>query len=459
MSTQKFDEFYLRFYDKSNDLERCKARLFPSSENLKVIDEDVTSNIFMAGLVGIKEYCDAFFQEIDIKIKSNAKVHAYSQIDFQNQLVGGKNDVPDGMLVITEGNTNPIITWIALLEFKTKDVLRKEQIERYTKIAKDPKHNFDAIITISNDFVSNPKQNPLGFRNTSKLTYFHFSWKRIETILEYVIQKGINDDDQIYLAKQLLLYMNDHKYIMHFNQMNKDWSEQSKKIITTKKFSKTKHKDLLYSISIDWLQEEQDLGLKIKADCYKDISVKMTSEESKKSENRQKVIINKILEDKILQTIYKVTPDKTKGKPFYFTNKKNIEVNNKILLIPKIQEISFEVLFNGWTQKTIKKQVEYVIRSILNKKIGMMNEIVINIFTKDSRKEVSSKTLDQYERDIKRDILNGFKGINPKSEIKKIEFKSTFDLNKDFFSRKGFINKIETNFRNLFSQILEPFII
>ena len=115
------------------------------------------------------------------------------------------------------------------------------------------------------------------------------------------------------------------------------------------------------------------------------------------------------------------------------------------------------LIIDEWPQKTIKKQIMYFIDSILKAKPAMMNDLHILVFAKDKRVALSDKTLEQYNSDRNRDILDGYNELTPQTEIRKIELRCNFELGKDFNSRKGFISSVESNFTNFYSQFIEPF--
>jgi hypothetical protein len=460
MASNNFNEFYKKFYVDKHELETHKARLFPASEKLKVIDEDVTSSIFLANLVGIKEFYYEFFQEIDVKINKYMKIHAFTQIAFDSELQKDKPDIPDGMIVITEGKSNPIVRFVFLLEFKTKSKLEKEQIERYATIARNHKYKFDGIISVSNDFVSNPKQNPFGFRQLTNFKYYHFSWTRIQSLLQYVINEGIADGDQDYLAEQFLLYLRDHKFIRNFDQMNKNWTEDSKILTTQNKLSKLKDRVKIENAALDWLQEEQDICLKTKVRYSKNIVIKLSENEKTKINQRLNSIKDSILSDnRNFSTIYRVTPNGHKSMPYSVTKRKHIDIQHQILLKQRTQTIKFEIVVDNHKYKTLRKQVSAFITSLLLPEPARSDEIEVLSFIDNKRLPVSKTTINELSIDVERDVLKSFTDKKSDSSIRKFEIQSHFDISNEFKYRTKFISKVEQNFDNFYTQVIEPFII
>ncbi len=138
---------------------------------------------------------------------------------------------------------------------KTKSILKKEQVERYIQKCKDNK--IDALITISNEFVSSPYFTPIeGMRNRKNV--YHFSWKYIATILHNVIDSGISDEEQVFIANQLLDYLDNHPYVLNFTSMGEFWKTASQTIVENNG-KKTDYDEVVKS----WLQEERDIALQL----------------------------------------------------------------------------------------------------------------------------------------------------------------------------------------------------
>lgn len=460
MSQVEFKEFYSKFYLKPDEMERKRARLFPAFEKKKIIEEDVTSNIFLACLVGIDELKGIFFKEININIGRNSEVHAYTQIDFESQVIENKKDIPDGLLVLTE---NDIVQKVFLMEFKTASQLERNQIEKYVEIAKKPNYKFNGIITVSNDIVSTPMHNPLNFKSTEAFGFFHYSWIRIQTLLQKVIHTGIHDNDQKYLAKQLLLYLKDHKDIINFNKMNKDWESQAKLIRSSEKLP-SKLQSQYNIIAKDWLQEEQDLCLKLNADYSKNIKTKLGTGEEKDIKKRLKSIAERIQNDKMFKTIYTFKPLKNSKKEnaFHVTTKRTLEIHHEINLKSRTQSITLEINNPIFMTKKFKSQLKEFVNPFIKDDIPNTNEvkdlIFLEVYIKGTNTPVSNKSFADYGNDMFHgDILKGFDNISSNDIIRKFKITSEDDLAGDFLYSAKFIKKIEKNFFKYFENIIVPF--
>jgi hypothetical protein len=120
----------------------------------------------------------------------------------------GKLSIPDGAVIVERGRNR----WRALVEVKTGNAnLTDEQVSRYLAMARD--HNFDCLLTISNQITANPDEVPVivDRRRTRRIRMCHLSWWRIVT--EAVMQhrfRGVSDPDQAWILGELIAYL-DHE--------------------------------------------------------------------------------------------------------------------------------------------------------------------------------------------------------------------------------------------------------
>src|SRR6266487_4882566 len=134
----------------------------------------------------------------------------------------GKLSIPDGAVVVERGRNR----WRALVEVKTGGAnLTDEQVSRYLAMARD--HNFDCLLTISNQITANPDEVPITVdrRRTRRIRMCHLSWWRIVT--EAVMQhrfRGISDPDQAWILGELIAYL-DHENsgASGFQDMGERW--------------------------------------------------------------------------------------------------------------------------------------------------------------------------------------------------------------------------------------------
>lgn len=373
---------------KIEELEEKKARLFPLN-NLRLTDEVNTTSILLSSLCAIKEFREAVFKEIGIGTITNktVKLHPYVEI-----LPKKEKDRPDGLIFLTTGKAQNV-DYSFLFEVKTKGVLEKNQIEKYIQCTKDCK--IDYLITISNAFVTTPEMTPVpDLKNKKNL--FHFSWKFLATILHNVIDNGIADEDQVFIAKELLIFLDNHPDIQNFNRMHEAWNNDAREISKTnigKFIPKKKFNDILDRVCLSWIQEEKDICLKLQKEYNKQLSLNILADEksnlNKRIENYRKAIeTTKILEAKyIINCLNSKYFKNTKDRFFNISlNFNNHEVRNELNL----------PAFNGKSNKT---QITELLKLLDKLQVGEEDKIFIEPVIKGNKSlgKVSYKALKEHK--------------------------------------------------------------
>jgi hypothetical protein len=134
----------------------------------------------------------------------------------------GKVLRPDGAILVERGRTS----WSCLVEVKTDNAtLSSDQVGRYLDLARE--HDFDAVLTISNQITSGAKDVPVEVdgRKLRRVGLVHLSWWRILT--EAVLQhqhRGVKDPDQAWILNELIAYLEHEKSgAVGFEDMGKNW--------------------------------------------------------------------------------------------------------------------------------------------------------------------------------------------------------------------------------------------
>ncbi|MDF1878832.1 hypothetical protein JHD46_04165, partial [Sulfurimonas sp. SAG-AH-194-C20] len=255
-----------------------------------------TTSIFLASLSAVKEYREELFSEIGItKLKArNAVLHAYTELS--NDKTG---DRPDGLIVITSGKHNPIIEWAGFIESKVRDnEINETQIEKYVEFAREI--GINDIITISNYLVSNPKESPIKLKKRS-FNLFHWSWVYLKvTGTRLVRTDSIEDEDHIYILKELRRYFDSHKNLNNFVNMGKTWKEAVIKVHSYTPDQKI-DKELLNDIISSYKQEEKDISFQLtdKSNFHVELITKDNREEEiEKMLQTSKTITSQFMIDK-----------------------------------------------------------------------------------------------------------------------------------------------------------------
>ncbi|MBU1810917.1 MAG: hypothetical protein KJ629_07245 [Candidatus Omnitrophica bacterium] len=340
----------------------------------------------------------------------------------------------DGLLTIVKSG---IIRDAAIFEMKNgANEINKEQIENYLKIAKA--YGIPRLITVSNQFVSDPTQFPVNIKPPKNLELYHFSWSYLLTsarILLFDNDINIADENQVEIMKEVVNYLEYEKSEVYgFNQMKKGWSSIVEKINSGASL-KQNDPDLEDTV-VSWQQEENDMALILS----KNLGVFVNSGEAKYKGNlktrldddKKKLINNKFLTS-ILQVKGAISDIKIKA----FFEKRIIEMSVS-LKAPQDKTIRGQL---GW----IERQMENCNKKNEKTFQKIKNEILIEIIIKNSNKSerISLINIDNIYAEIKN------------KEIK--EFKILFikDYGKKFASRNKFVEIIEEMIVNFYSGIVQ----
>ena len=420
LKKNEFDEFI-----KNGEIQLREARLIPFA---KPGDEMALTSVILSSIRLINEFKRMILSES--KMMLGGKIYVFTEIIFSEF-----SDLRiDGLLIIVK---NGIIRDAAIFEMKNgANEINKEQIENYLKIAKA--YSIPRLITVSNQFVSEPTQFPVNIKSSKNLELYHFSWSYLLTlghILLFNNDTNIADEDQVEIMKEVINYLEYEKSgIYGFNQMKKGWSSIVEKINSGASL-KQNDPDLEDTV-ISWQQEEKDMALILS----KNLGVLVNSGKVKYKGNLKTRLDDdkkKIISNKFLTSTLRV-----KGAVS--------DIKIKALFEKRIIEMS--VTLKAPQDKTIRGQLGWIKRQIdiCNKKNEktfqkIKNEILIEIIIRNSNKS---------ERISLIDIDNIYAEIKNK-EIK--EFKVLFikDYGKQFASRIKFVEIIERMIVDFYSGIVQ----
>jgi 2-phospho-L-lactate guanylyltransferase (CobY/MobA/RfbA family) len=129
-----------------------RARLFPVLADTS--RENRITSILLSVLSQVQPLAQEVLKSTGVRVGKKTIIEAYTEVVLRDQ-----KDIknrPDGLLIVSTGKT----TWRALIESKIgKAKLTVDQVERYLELAKD--NEIDAVITISNDFVTRADHSPV----------------------------------------------------------------------------------------------------------------------------------------------------------------------------------------------------------------------------------------------------------------------------------------------------------
>lgn len=256
----EFDEM-LKSVGDVREVEVREARLIPA---MKKIDELFLASVFLSSLTLVKEFRTIFSKEIGLSRAGS--IRAYTEVSFPKLKIFNENNMKkgplriDGMLLQI---ANGVIKDAALFEMKMgSNELEERQIVAYQNIAREM--GIKRLITISNQFVPSPKCCPLNISKVKDVDLYHFSWRNILVMGSILLTDNdlnICDSDQVNIMKEVMAFFR-HPYagISTFDSIGKGWIET---VDAIRAQSLNKDNSCMVEAIHDWLEEEQDLALKL----------------------------------------------------------------------------------------------------------------------------------------------------------------------------------------------------
>ena len=247
-----------------------QARLIPVIADSK--KEERATSILLAAFSIVPTFAHEVLIEAGAKIGKRSGIKCFTEVTFPIQGSDSKAR-PDGLIVITQGNK----TWSALVESKIGSVdLTSEQVETYLDIAKN--NGIDAVITISNQYASDPQHHPVKVSKvkTRSVGLFHFSWTSILSSA-YVLSesKTIDDPEQAFIMKEVVRYFShDTSGVNAFTKLHSDWKNACDTIQNNGSLTKTS--DIVQNSVSSWIQLGRYLSLKLSMLTQSTVDVVLT---------------------------------------------------------------------------------------------------------------------------------------------------------------------------------------
>ncbi len=274
-----------------------RARLFPVlSESSK---EGRATSIFLSCLLAVPDLAVSLFSTIGRRVGVRTRVEVYTEVG----VAGSSKLRPDGLIVLRTGKS----TWSALLEAKVgSSKLDQSQIEAYLDLAKLNK--IDAVITISNQFVTNPQLNPVSVSKikTRSVKLYHWSWMLVLTHCTLLLDnERIEDEDQSRILSEFIRFLTHPSAgVKGFESMPKCWEEVVNKFSSGEKLKKSD--PLVSELLSAWLQEEKDICLILSRIIQDNVVPKLPRAAKKNANVRQKKDADNLCSEGVLQTTLSV---------------------------------------------------------------------------------------------------------------------------------------------------------
>jgi hypothetical protein len=203
----------------SPDGDWAPARLIPTVgiRGQEEQEKRATSSL-LAAMHAVPEFAHAVLGPLGAP---KSRPRTFTEVRYKD--ANGKACIPDGAVVVERGKK----CWSCLVEVKTGSAtLDAEQVTRYLDIARE--HEFDAVLTISNEITSaSVTDSPVSVdgRKLRSVALYHVSWLRIVTAA--IVQhrfRGVSDPDQAWILGELIAYLDsDASGASGFDDMGPSW--------------------------------------------------------------------------------------------------------------------------------------------------------------------------------------------------------------------------------------------
>jgi hypothetical protein len=282
-------------------IEGDRARLFPVLADTS--RENRITSILLSVLSQIRPLAEEVMKTTGVRVGKKATIEAYTEVKLREQ--SNKTNRPDGLLIISTGKN----TWKALIEAKIgKARLDPDQVERYLELARD--NDIDAVITISNDFVSRADQSPVNVSKKllKKTALYHWSWTWLCTQCQILdVQDAVDDQEQAYLLKEIIRFLT-HKGtgVERFTQMGSTWKDVVHTVTNNGSLKRTSPE--VEEAVRCWYEEERDLNLQLSRHVGQSVETVIERKLKDDAAARLKDGVAKLVDDERLCSAYRI-PD------------------------------------------------------------------------------------------------------------------------------------------------------
>lgn len=259
-----------------------RARLFPVLSTTS--KEGRTTSIVLACMAKIDELGASLLASVGQKVGVRSKIETYTEVVCANR-PNNLKDRPDGLIVVKTGSRE----WRALVEAKVgANDLDADQIEKYRQLAKE--NQIDCLITVSNQFATNPNLHPLPEvqKSRSKIPVYHWSWMYVLTEADLLLtRESVADVDQRILLNELRRFLSHESAgVKGFDRMPKEWADLNK-LVSSGGVIPARSTDAA-TVVMAWHQETRDLTLILSRLTEANVSEKLSRKYAKDGSQRAK---------------------------------------------------------------------------------------------------------------------------------------------------------------------------
>ena len=276
-----------------------EARLFPIlAETSK---EKRVASIFLAVMTQIPALSEQVMGSVGLRVGKRTRVRAFTEVVLKEKVKDGCR--PDGLILIDTGRSQ----WSALVEAKVgRNGLSPDQVSKYVELAKA--NGINAVVTISNEFVSRAEHSPVAIPKTllRKVDLFHWSWSWLSTLCEILQhQEAVTDQEQDYLLKQLNHFLSHPATgVERFTQMSASWKDVTQSVVNQEALKKTSPE--VESVAASWIAEERDLCLHMSSFVGHEVSAKIERKQSDDPAARLKAVATELAENQTMSSTMRI---------------------------------------------------------------------------------------------------------------------------------------------------------
>lgn len=276
-----------------------EARLFPIlAETSK---EKRVASIFLAVMTQIPALAEEVLSTVGMRVGKRTRVRAFTEVVLREKVEDGCR--PDGLLLIDTGRTQ----WSALIEAKIgRNELKADQVSKYAELAKA--NGIDAVITISNEFVSRADHSPVSISKMllRKVDLFHWSWSWLATVCEILEYKeAVTDSEQGYLLRQLNHFLaHPATGVERFTQMAASWKDVTQSVLNDEALKKTAPE--VEAVAASWVAEERDLCLHMSSHVGQAVAAKIERKLVEDPAARLKSLVENLVSRHTMSSVIRV---------------------------------------------------------------------------------------------------------------------------------------------------------
>ncbi|OBY24792.1 hypothetical protein [Leisingera sp. JC1] len=275
------------------------ARLFPALAETN--RERRVTSIFLAVLAQVHPMAVEVLSSVGQRVGVRTKISTFTEVVLKEKT--GNNCRPDGLIVLETGSRR----WSALVETKiARNELTEEQVTKYIELARA--NGVDAVITVSNQFVSRADHSPVPVSKKllRKTDLFHWSWSWLATQCELLsLQDGVEDAEQMFLMRELMEFL-DHPStgVERFTQMGPEWKSLVQSVSNETVLKRTSPE--VEEAVACWHAEERDLSLHLSTNIKTAVSVKIERKLRDDPGLRAREAAQALVENRTLTSIFQV---------------------------------------------------------------------------------------------------------------------------------------------------------